>query len=419
MKKHLRLIYLAIAGLFVFTVPIYVQAHAPNQSYIFLYIYENEIDGIVEITTDDINRALNLGLTREISLEALTPYLPQIKDYVLKNIAFSSVDGAHAVRFNKTTLFNGGNLGNYVQLHFSLEGLSRVPEDLDIRYEILFDQDPTHQGLIVIAEQWKAGIVNNEAMVSLIFNTDDRDLTLAIAEGSLFQGFNMMVKQGIHHIWIGIDHILFLLALILPSVLRRLFGEEKLALAAVTNTGFLSGIGNGWKPVESFKPAFIYIVKIVTFFTIAHSITLSLAALEIVSLPSRIVESVIALSIALAALHNIYPIFKGNDWIIAFGFGLFHGFGFASVLGDIGLGGHYLTLTLFGFNLGVEIGQVVIICLIFPVLYLLRNLKLYPKFLFSGSILLILISLYWFTERFFEVDLLLGKFVFGFLILVF
>ena len=85
------------------------------------------------------------------------------------------------------------------------------------------------------------------------------------------------------------------------------------------------------------------------------------------------------------------------------------------MLGDIGLGGHYLTLTLFGFNLGVEIGQVVIICLIFPALYLLRNLKLYPKFLFSGSILLILISLYWFTERFFEVDLLLGKFVFGFL----
>ena len=416
MKKQLRFIYLAITGLFVFTVPVYVQAHAPNQSYIFFYIYENEIDGIVEITTDDINRVLHLGLTQDMSLEELSPYLPQVEDYVLKKIAFSSADGSHTIRFTKTTLFDGGSLGNYVQLHFSLEGLTRVPDNLDIRYEILFDEDPTHQGLIVIAEHWKAGVINNEAMVSLIFDANDRERTLAIAEGSLFQGFAMMVNLGIHHIWIGIDHILFLLALILPSVLRRLITEEKLALATVPQNGFLSGISSHWRPVENFKPAFIYIVKIVTCFTIAHTITLSLAALDIFSLPSRIVESIIALSIALAALHNIYPIFKGNDWLIAFGFGLFHGFGFASVLGEIGLGSHYLTLTLFGFNLGVEIGQVVIICLIFPVLYLLRNLKLYPKFLFSGSVLLILISLYWFTERFFEVDLLLGKFVFGFLI---
>ena len=416
MEKLLRFIYLAIAGIFLFTVPIYVQAHAPNQSYIFFYIYESEIDGIVEITTDDINRVLNLGLTRDITVEDLDPYLAQIQDYVLKKVAFGSVEGPHAIRFNKTTIFDGGSLGSYVQLHFSLEGLSQVPENLDIRYEILFDQDPTHQGLMVIAENWKAGVVNNEAMVSLIFDAGERNKTLAIAEGSLFQGFAMMVNQGIHHIWIGIDHILFLLALILPSVLKRLFGEEKLAFAATSNAGFLANISNGWKPVESFKPAFIYIVKIVTFFTIAHTITLSLAALGIVNLPSRIVESVIALSIALAALHNIYPLFKGNDWIIAFGFGLFHGFGFASVLGDIGLGGHYMTLSLFGFNLGVEIGQIVIICLIFPVLYLLRNLKVYPKFLFSGSIMLILISLYWFTERFFEVDLLLGKFVFGVLL---
>ncbi len=416
MRIHLRFIYVVIISLFIITTPRAVQAHAPNQSYIFFYIYEDGIDGIIEITTDDVNRALNLSLPRDISLEDLNAYVPQIRAYVLENISFKSVQGSHAIQFNETTLFNGGSLGNYVQLHFSLEGLSEVPEKLDIRYEVLFDKDPSHQGLMVIAEHWKAGIVNNEAMVSLILSADERDKTLEIAEGSLWQGFTMMVGQGIHHIWIGIDHILFLLALILPSVLTRLFSEKKSSAAATSKLGFLSSISNGWKPVESFKPAFIYIVKIVTFFTIAHTITLSLAALEIVSLPSRIVESIIALSIALAALHNIYPLFKGKDWLIAFGFGLFHGFGFASVLGDIGLGGQFLTLTLFGFNVGVEIGQIIIICLIFPVLYLMRNLKLYPQFLFSGSILLILISLYWFTERFFEVDLLLGKFVFGFLV---
>ena len=413
MKKRLQFFCLSLASLFIVTVPVYVQAHAPNQSYIFFYIYENEINGIVEITTADLNRALGLQLTREMAVEDMATYLPQIRKYVLKNVAFSSGESEHAIRFVKTTLFDGGSLGNYVQLHFALEGLSEVPDNLDIRYEVLFDDDPAHQGLMVIAEHWKAGVINNEAMVSLVFKADDRNKTLAIAEGSVLQGFSMMVNLGMHHIWIGIDHILFLVALILPSVLRRQFSEEKLALAAIPDPGLLAGVSN-WKPVESFKPAFIYIVKIVTFFTIAHTITLSLAALEIVTLPSRIVESIIALSIALAAINNIYPLFKGNDWLIAFGFGLFHGFGFASVLGEIGLGSHFLTLTLFGFNLGVEIGQVVIICLIFPLLYLLRNLKFYPKFLLSGSILLILISLYWFTERFFEVDLLLGKYVFGF-----
>lgn len=212
-----------------------------------------------------------------------------------------------------------------------------------------------------------------------------------------------MIKSGIYHIWIGFDHILFLLALLLPSVLR--FRSKKGEV-----TGF--DLNNkGWEPVDRLKPALMNVVKIVTFFTIAHSITLCLAAFEIISLPSRLIESIIAISIALAAIHNIYPRFSGKEWLIAFVFGLFHGFGFASVLAERGLVGNYLGLSIFGFNLGVEIGQLAIILLVFPILYLLRKTFLYPKIRVFGSIILILFSLYWFIERAFDVDFPVGKII--------
>jgi len=147
------------------------------------------------------------------------------------------------------------------------------------------------------------------------------------------------------------------------------------------------------------------VVKIITFFTIAHSLTLCLAAFQIISLPPRLIESIIAISIALAAIHNIYPQFSGKEWLIAFVFGLFHGFGFASVLAEKGLAGNYLGLSIFGFNLGVEVGQLAIILVVFPILFLLRKTVLYPKIRVFGSIILIFFSLYWFIQRFFGVNL--------------
>lgn len=400
-------------------VPLSGLAHAPGQSYIFLRIYEDAIGGHVEITTDHLNTALDLDLERGMTVEELRPYLPRIQAYVLENVAFSSDAGAHAVRFidEETDLMVSPGLGEYVQLHFLLEGIQEIPESLDIRFEVLFEKEPTHRNLLVIAYNWKAGVFNNEAMVSLIFSPDDAKQNLPLTGSSVMRGFWAMIKMGIWHIWIGIDHILFLLALVLPSVVRRSFGGNEVRFSSPPTAGVaaapvgLAASLNAWTPVANFKSALIYVIKIVTLFTVAHTITLSLAALGVVDLPSRLVESVIALSIALAAYHNIKPIFGRRDWIIAFGFGLFHGFGFASVLGEIGLSGEYMVLSLLGFNLGVEIGQVAIICLIFPILYFLRKSDAYPKILVYGSMLLIVIALYWFTERVFEVDLPLDDFI--------
>ncbi len=394
-------------------IPKWSNGHAPDQSYIFLKVFENSISGLVELEVDDVNNALGLELKKGITPEELEPYADQIKGYILERLAFSTGGKDISISFTEIGSLEL-ELGTYCQFRFDLEGLSTVPDDIDVKYNAVFDNDPKHQGMLVIEYNWKAGIMNNEALVSLVFSSSNTKQNLDLTDGSLLKGFLTMIWLGIWHIFIGTDHILFLLALLLPAVVYRFQNDDNVErhYESVTLPGF--GTFNNWNPVGKFKPAVLYVLVIVSFFTISHCITLTLAAFEIVVLPSRLVESIIAISIALAAIHNIRPLFK-RDWLIAFGFGFFHGFGFASVLGDIGLKGEYMALSLLGFNIGVELGQIVIICIFFPILYLLKDSKNYSKILVYGSVLLILISLYWFVERAFDYDMPIDDFISDFI----
>lgn len=389
-----------------------VLGHAPDQSMIFLRIYENGMGGRFEMEVKDINITLGTNLDAGISEDDIAPHLTQLKNYFIENSKFESSLGNHEVVFNDELEILLLDLGTFVIMDFDLTNGNPVPDALDITYTGVFDKVSNHQGVVVVEYNWKAGIFNNEALISLIFTPSSTTQTLDLTDASVMKGFLTMIWMGIWHIFIGLDHILFILALVLPAVVVLLKkGDSKVFLPAR-----VPGLGsvNNWKPVDKFKPAIIYVITIITFFTISHCITLSLAALDIFNLPSRLVETLIALSIALAAWHNIKPIFK-KDWVIAFGFGLFHGFGFASVLGDIGLSGEYMVLSLLGFNLGVELGQVAIICVVFPILFLLRNTKYYARILVYGSLLLIVISLYWFVERAFDIDMpidnVIGEFI--------
>ncbi len=391
MKKLLLILFIMSSA--------FSYAHAPNQSYIFLRIYEtNGIEGRYEINVKEINKIFNLNLSKDATVNDLKPYKQRIQEYFLKNSSFISTLDRYTVNFGDLGVVRISS-GNYMQFHFKLNEVKQLPENLDVFYNVGFKEDPNHRGFLTVEYNWKAGMINNEAVIALDFSPSDPNDTLNLSESSVFTGFIAMIKQGVWHIWIGLDHILFLLALILPSVVRR----------RKNNNNAYSIYG--WEPVMTFKAAFFYIIKVVTFFTIAHTITLTLASLEIVMLPSQIVESIIAFSIGLAAYHNIKPIFKMKDWIIAFIFGLFHGFGFASVLSDLGLTGEFLTLSLLGFNIGVELGQVAIIIGIFPILYLMRTYKFYPKFLVYTSVFLIIISLYWFIERAFDINLMLDDYL--------
>jgi HupE / UreJ protein len=171
---------------------------------------------------------------------------------------------------------------------------------------------------------------------------------------------------GIHHILSGYDHLIFLLGLLLP-------GGGLLSLA-----------------------------KIITAFTIAHSVTLSLAVLQIVTLPDRLVEAVIALSIAFVAAENLFlkPI-ATRRWLVSFSFGLVHGFGFSSALRELGLPAHGLLLSLFGFNLGVEVGQGLVVAACLPLLLLLRGTRWENRAVSIASVAILLVGLALFIERLF------------------
>jgi len=196
----------------------------------------------------------------------------------------------------------------------------------------------------------------------------------------MLEQFVDFLREGVWHIWIGFDHILFLVSLLLPSVF--IFQSK------------------AWAPAGRFRDAFWDVFKVATAFTVAHSITLSLAALSVIELPSRLVESAIALSVVLAALNNIWPLVHGRRWLVAFGFGLIHGFGFASVLAGLGLPRDALLLALVSFNLGVELGQVAIVGVFLPLAFAARGSWAYRRLVFvGGSALIAAIAAIWLVER--------------------
>ncbi|MEM7276209.1 MAG: HupE/UreJ family protein, partial [Actinomycetota bacterium] len=217
------------------------------------------------------------------------------------------------------------------------------------------------------------------------FSDGNRVQTIDLGETSVLKNLWSSIKLGVDHIKTGPDHILFVLVLLLPSVLV---------------------FRNGWKPTDTFMTSLWRVLKVVTMFTIAHSITFTLAGLEIVPLPSpRIVESIIAISIAAAALHNIRPIVPNQEWWLAFVFGLFHGLGFASLISGLEVSRSTQLISLLGRNIGIEIGQVIVVLLLFPGLFLLRRTVQYRPFFVVVSVVLAVLAVAWMIERAFEVDL--------------
>lgn len=270
--------------------------------------------------------------------------------------------------------------GAYAVLHLA-GSCPASSGDLQLGYRLLFDLDNLHRGLLRLS-------VDGTTHSTVLSPTSGEQRFGAQAASRPAQ-FRQYLVEGIWHIWIGFDHILFLLALLLPAVLVH--------------------ADRRWQGVARFGEAWREVLWVVTSFTAAHSITLSLAALEVISLPSRLVESAIALSVMLAAANNLYPLVAHRRWVVAFCFGLIHGFGFASVLTELGLPADALVLSLVGFNLGVEVGQLAIVAGFLPLAFVLRHSAFYRRGVFvGGSLLTLLIAAIWLVERAFDLKLVSG-----------
>jgi hypothetical protein len=371
-------------------------AHALGQSYIFLRVYDDSLIVRLEVTQADLERALRFGwdVRAGVGAEDVERRLPAIREYLESHFSVGAAGVAFEPEFVDWSQLVLG-FGTYVQLEYVIHGHGRIPEEVDFLYSVLFEVDRTHRNFLVVEHNWRTATFNNESQIALIFTPGSPSQSLDLRSSSIWTGFAALVWLGVLHIWIGIDHILFLVALILPSVLRRTSGM--------------------WKPVEGFRAAFLNILAVVTSFTLAHSLTLALAGMQLVSLPSALVESIIAASIAIAAAANLAPRLEVREWLVAFAFGLFHGFGFASVMGDIGVGRDHLALSVFGFNVGVELGQIAIILVVFPLLFLLRTTRGYLPMLRWGSVGLIALASLWFCERAFGFDVPLTEIARGML----
>ncbi len=355
------------------------QAHKPSDSYLTVTVAGSGVQGQWHIALRDLEFAIGIDSNGDgdITWGELRARHGDIAAYALARLTVA-LDGGPCQTRATDHLVDHHSDGAYAVLLFEAQ-CTRAGSALELGYSLFFDLDPQHKGLLRLEH---AG-----ATRSAIFSPETARQRFAMEQPSRIAQFLDYGREGVWHIWIGFDHVLFLLSLLLPAVLIP--------------------SSQGWRAVERFTPAFWDVFKIVTAFTVAHSITLSLAALGVISLPTRLTESAIALSVVLAALNNIFPLFQRRRWMVAFAFGLIHGFGFASVLADLGLPRDALLLALVGFNLGVEVGQLAIVSVFLPVAYKLRQTMLYRRVIFfGGSALICLLAGVWFAERAFNLKLL-------------
>jgi hypothetical protein len=351
-----------------------IAAHAHAQSYGFLTLHVDgaTADGRLDIAVRDLDRLEDLDRDGDsrITWGELRAREAELAPKLLERIAVGAA--AEACRLTPAPFAIDDRGGEtYLALPFRAVCAELGPS-VSVRYDLLFALDAQHRGLVDVRR--------GDVTAAAVMTPASRTATLDLDGGSLWGTSADFVAHGIHHIWIGTDHILFVVTLLLSAVLVLRNGR--------------------WEPAGSLSAAALATAKVVTAFTVAHSVTLAAAAFDVVRLPSALVESVIALSIVVAAVNVIYPVVTERLWMAAFAFGLMHGFGFASVLGELGLPPGRTIAALLAFNLGVEIGQLAIVAAVLPVLFWLRRSPAYTRLALPvGSGVIALVAAIWFVER--------------------
>jgi hypothetical protein len=370
-------------------------AHTTEQPYLYVFVTQSDdgastsVDGRLELAIGDVAEVLGLDLSGDDTAieQTLRDNADALRAYSADH-TFIGADGQRwPLTFDRVDLFREapGELAFAVIQYRADDVPSPIPSEIEITFDPFFDEVDGRDGLLLLNGGYVAGEFSSDAEQLITYTADDRTKAVDLGADGRWGNFTSGITLGIDHIKTGPDHILFVLALLLPSVL------------------VFSG---RWEPMAGFGAALWRVIKIATFFTIAHSITFTLAGMGwLPTPPSKVVETIIALSIAAAALHNIRPIFPNREWSLSFVFGLFHGMGFASLVDSLDVSRSSQLISLLGRNVGIEIGQVAVILLLFPGLYLLRRTPTYEPFLIVASLVLAGLALLWSFERIFEADL--------------
>ena len=341
----------ALAILLLLTAPAW--AHKPSDAHLSLDVHGDRVTGRLDIAVRDLEGALSIDDgDGQITWGELQAAAPRITTYIEQRVAIAA-DGTPCTLDLGTAKLVDLSDGAYWAVPVSA-ACTRTPHTFDVTYQLLFDLDAQHRGLVHVDGQ-------------TVIMRDGAPVHIQLGAGTSILSF---VRYGIWHIWMGLDHVLFLVCLILPSVWKR----------------------------DSLRKAGREVFEIVTAFTLAHSITLVISAVGLLRFPSRYVETAIALSVVAAALNNVVRAVDAR-WAVAFSLGLLHGFGFSSVLIDLGLPSHELIGALLGFNVGVELGQAAIVLVAIPLLYAIRRTFAYQALLWGGSGAVACIAAIWSYQR--------------------
>lgn len=376
MNQHL----IVFALLNVCLIAARAEAHKPSDSYLRIDTSSDIVRLEWDIALSDLELVVGLDANGDgqITWREVRAQQQTIVGHAISRLQLSDHSGPCELQLTEMLATRHSD-GGYAVLR--LQGTSAAEQPLSLNYSLLFDLDPTHRGLVL--HESGAGVTTH------VLTLDRRSIELDHGAVGLWQTLVVYVREGMWHIWIGVDHILFLLALLIPAVLTR--SQQQ------------------WAPVDNLRPALWDVLKIVSMFTLAHSLTLWLAVMGYATPPSRVVESAIALSIVVTAVNNLMPVLPLSNWMLAFLFGLVHGFGFANVLLDLGLSSTGLGVALFGFNVGVELGQMAIVVAFMPLAFALRSTLFYRyAVLQAGSVLVAMVACVWFYERAFNASILAG-----------
>jgi len=351
-------------------------AHNASTSYLQLRLQGSEVAGRWDIALRDLDYALGLDANGDALLTwgEIRQQQARIADYAVRRLGLRADLDDCQLSVEGMQIVDHGD-ARYASLVLA-GSCPHEPVSLSLSYQLLFDLDAWHRGLLNLDFRGShAGL----------FAPDERVLRYSAAGASDGAVFTQYFRAGIWHVWTGWDHMLFLAGLFLPAVLRRRAGE--------------------WLPAPDLKVALTDTAVMVTAFTLAHALTLSLAATGLFSPPTRWVESGVAASVLFAGLNNLVPMaYRGLFWLAA-AFGLVHGAAIAGALIELGLPPGDRVWALLAFNLGVEAAQLAVLLAVIPISFVCRRSPWYRWLvLIPGSLLITVVGLLWLIQRAFGVD---------------
>lgn len=312
-------------------------AHQTGNSYLYL----RQIDGQLEVDLDFYVRDLGNLLQKTGDNpepapppEKIQSLQPELTELIVKSLNIEFDEQAVEWRFVRQSVVLH-NDGLYVRQQFVAPAPASAPRFAVIRYGFFTQSDKLGRAFLRLT------MSGDE--ISSVFDQDTAIQLFALGELKRSSTILLFAKEGAKHIWEGLDHLLFLLTLLMPGLL--LLSPSGAALSGAQ------------LEAGRHRAVWIFSLKVITAFTVAHSITLAMASFGLISLPEKLIESAIALSIMVSAALNLQHRFRFNHWQLAFAFGLIHGMGFANGLKELGLSSSYFIETLIAFNAGVELGQ--------------------------------------------------------------